>query len=98
MIIIPFFQLTAILRLQPRMYCINMTECQDDTSDMSLEEVMIYFGVPEPSKVAIHKALHPAKGTLTASTDEKARRKAAHAVALERFERKGLVVLYFIKV
>lgn len=53
---------------------------------MSLEEVMVYFGVPEPSRVAIHRALHPAKGAATATLDEKARRKAAHAVALERFD------------
>lgn len=53
---------------------------------MSLAEVMIYFGVPEASKVAIHKALHPAKGAATADLDEKARRKAAHSVALERFD------------
>lgn len=59
---------------------------EEDTSDMSLDEVMVYFGVPEASKVAIHKALHPARGAATASLDEKARRKAAHSVALERFD------------
>ena len=58
---------------------------EEDTSNMSLDEVMIYFGVPEAKTVAIHKALHPAKGAATASLDEKARRKAAHAVALERY-------------
>lgn len=57
-----------------------------DTENMSLEEVMEYFGVPEITKVAIHKHLHPARGSATATTDEIARRKAAHPIALERFD------------
>lgn len=57
-----------------------------DTEAMTLEEVMEYFGVPEVSKVAIHKHLHPARGSATATIDEIARRKAAHPIALERFD------------
>ena len=57
-----------------------------DTESMTLEEVMEYFGVPEISKVAIHKHLHPARGSATATMDEIARRKAAHPIALDRFD------------
>ncbi len=38
-----------------------------DTQDMSLEEVLTYFGVPEISRVAIHKHLYPSKGSSNAS-------------------------------
>ena len=38
-----------------------------DTQDMGLEEVLTYFGVPEVSRVAIHKHLYPSKGSSNAS-------------------------------
>lgn len=38
-----------------------------DTQDMTLEEVLNYFGVPEVSRVAIHKHLYPSKGSSNAS-------------------------------
>ena len=38
-----------------------------DTRDMTLEEVLNYFGVPEVSRVAIHKHLYPSKGSSNAS-------------------------------
>lgn len=38
-----------------------------DTQDMGLAEVLDYFGVPEVSRVAIHKHLHPARGSSNAS-------------------------------
>ena len=38
-----------------------------DTQGMDLGEVLEYFGVPEISKVAIHKHLHPARGSANAS-------------------------------
>ena len=38
-----------------------------DTQDMTLEEVLNYFGVPEISRVAIHKHLYPSKGSSNAS-------------------------------
>lgn len=59
---------------------------EQDTENMTIEEVMEYFGVPEISKVAIHKHLHPARGSATATVDEIARRKAAHPIALDRLE------------
>ena len=38
-----------------------------DTHDMSLEEMLHFFGVPEVSRVAIHKHLYPSKGSSNAS-------------------------------